>query len=63
MFSFYRLNAIFSLKRDQYRAITLTVEKCEPFRDAFLYEKAKNTDIYAVRFELITVFSFKKRNF
>jgi hypothetical protein len=39
------------------------LEKREPYRDAFLYENAFNTDIYAVRFALITVFSFKKRNF
>jgi hypothetical protein len=32
-------------------------------REAFLYEKALKTDIYAVRLALITVFSFKKRNF
>jgi hypothetical protein len=35
------------------------LEKCEPFRDAFLYEKALETDIYAVRIALITGFSFK----
>jgi hypothetical protein len=29
-------------------------------REAFLFEKAIKTDIYAVRFALITVFSFKK---
>jgi hypothetical protein len=29
-------------------------------REAFLYEKALKTDIYAVRIALITVFSFKK---
>jgi hypothetical protein len=39
------------------------LEKREPFREAFLYEKAIKTDIYAVRFAIITVFSFKKRNF
>jgi hypothetical protein len=33
------------------------------YRDAFLYEKAIKTDIYAVRFALLTLFSFKKRNF
>jgi hypothetical protein len=33
-------------------------------REAFLcYEKALKTDIYAVRFALTTLFSFKKRNF
>jgi hypothetical protein len=32
-------------------------------REAFLYEKALKTDICAVRFALITVFSFEKRNF
>ena len=39
------------------------LEKREPYRDAFLYEKALKTDIYAVRFAFITVFGFKKRNF
>jgi hypothetical protein len=39
------------------------LEKREPFREAFLYEKVLKTDIYAVQFALITVFSFKKRNF
>jgi hypothetical protein len=39
------------------------LEKREPYREVFLYEKALKTDIYAVRFALITVFSFKKRNF
>jgi hypothetical protein len=29
----------------------------------FLYEKSFKKDIYAVRFALITVISFKKRNF
>jgi hypothetical protein len=32
-------------------------------REAFLYEKTLKTDIFAVRFALITVFSFKNRNF
>jgi hypothetical protein len=36
------------------------LEKREPYREAFLYEKALKTDICAVRFALITVFSFKK---
>ena len=31
-----------------------------PFRDAFFSEKSIKSDIYAVRFALITVFSFKK---
>jgi hypothetical protein len=31
------------------------LEKREPYRDAFLHEKAINTDIYAVRFVLIAV--------
>jgi hypothetical protein len=35
------------------------LEKREPYRDAFLYEKALKTDIYAVRFALIALFSFK----
>jgi hypothetical protein len=39
------------------------LEKREPFREAFLYEKALKTDIYAVRFTLTALFSFKKRNF
>jgi hypothetical protein len=39
------------------------LEKREPFREAFLYEKAIKTDIFAVRFAQITAFSFKKRNF
>jgi hypothetical protein len=39
------------------------LEKREPYLDAFLYEKALKTDIYAVRLALITVFSFKKINF
>jgi hypothetical protein len=39
------------------------LEKRESFREAFLYEKAIKTDICAVRFALITLFSFKKRNF
>jgi hypothetical protein len=36
------------------------LEKREPYREAFLYGKALKTNIYAVRFALITVFSFKK---
>jgi hypothetical protein len=36
------------------------LEKCEPFRDAFLYEKALKTVICAVRFALTALFSFKK---
>ena len=39
------------------------LEKREPYRETFLYEKAIKTDIYAERFTLITVFSFKKRIF
>jgi hypothetical protein len=39
------------------------LEKREPFREASLYEKAIKTYIFAVRFALITVFCFKKRNF
>jgi hypothetical protein len=34
------------------------LEKREPYHDAFLYEKALKADIHAVRFALITVFSF-----
>jgi hypothetical protein len=47
------------LKISHYFFVNPILEK----REAFLYEKAIKTDIYAVRFELITVFSFKKRNF
>jgi hypothetical protein len=32
-------------------------------REAFLYEKALKTDVYAVRFALTALFSFKIRNF
>jgi hypothetical protein len=32
-------------------------------REAFLYEKALKTDIYAVRFALTALFSFKKMKF
>ena len=46
MFPNYRLNANWCL-----------LEKHEPYRDAFLYEKASKTDIYATRFPLVTVFS------
>jgi hypothetical protein len=63
---------IFAYKREPYRTKTLTVfryfnikniEKREPHREAFLYEKAIKTDIYAVRFALLTVFSFKNEIF
>ena len=37
-----------------------SITKREPYRDAFLYEKALKTDIYAVRFALTALFSFKK---
>jgi hypothetical protein len=36
------------------------LKRGEPFREAFLYEKAIKTNVHAVRFALITVFSFKK---
>jgi hypothetical protein len=36
------------------------LEKCEPYREAFLYEKALKRDICAVRFALTTLFGFKK---
>jgi hypothetical protein len=36
------------------------LEKREPEREAFLYEKAIKTDIFAVRFALTALFSFKK---
>jgi hypothetical protein len=39
------------------------LEKREPFREAFLYEKALKTDIFAVRSALTALFSFKNRNF
>jgi hypothetical protein len=32
----------------------------EPYREAFLYEKALKTDICAVRFALTALFSFEK---
>jgi hypothetical protein len=35
------------------------LEKREPYREAFLYEKAIKTDIFAVRFALTALFSFK----
>jgi hypothetical protein len=36
------------------------LEKREPYREAFLYEK---TDIFAVRFALTALFSFKNEIF
>jgi hypothetical protein len=36
------------------------LEKREPYRDAFLYEKAVKTDICAVRFALTALFIFNK---
>jgi hypothetical protein len=36
------------------------LKKREPYREAFLYEKALKTDIYAVHFALTALFSFKK---
>jgi hypothetical protein len=36
------------------------LEKREPFREAFLYEKALKIDICAVLFALTALFSFKK---
>jgi hypothetical protein len=59
MFPFCRLNANYSFKREPYRTKTLAVfrylklktliwrnllEKREPYRDAFLFEKAIKTD-------------------
>jgi hypothetical protein len=35
------------------------LEKREPYREAFLYEKALKKDICAVRFALTALFSFK----
>jgi hypothetical protein len=79
MFPFCRLNANFSYKRVPYRTRTRIVcrdfsiknlnlvefirKARTAYRDAFLYEKSIKTDIYAVRFALLTLFSFKKRNF
>jgi hypothetical protein len=39
------------------------LEKREPYREAFLYEKALKTDICAVRFALTALFSFKNEIF
>ena len=39
------------------------LEKREPYRDEFLYEKSLKIDIYAERFALIALFSCKKWNF
>jgi hypothetical protein len=39
------------------------LEKREPYREAFLYEKASKTDICAVRFALTELSSFKTRHF
>ena len=39
------------------------LEKRELYREAFWDEKALKTDICAVRFALIALFSFKKWNF
>jgi hypothetical protein len=36
------------------------LEKREPYRVAFIYEKVLKTDINAVRFALTALFSFKK---
>jgi hypothetical protein len=36
------------------------LEKLEPYGDEFLYQKALKTDICAVRFALIALFSLKK---
>ena len=78
MFPFYRFNANLSFKREPYRTNTLTVfrdfniknlivmdllEKREPYRDEFLYEKSLKIDIYAKRFALIALFSCKMWNF
>ncbi len=70
---FFRFNANFSYKRVPY----LNTNRFPFFedwfdniwwnllekREAYLYEKAIKTDIYAARFLLITVNRFKKRNF
>ena len=47
MIKCYRLNSIFSFKR-------------EPYRDAFLFEKAIKTDIYAGRFALLNFLAEKR---
>jgi hypothetical protein len=39
------------------------LEKRKPYRDAFLYEKARKTNICAVRFALKALFSFKNEIF
>jgi hypothetical protein len=39
------------------------LEKREPFRDAFLFEKSVKIDINAVRFALTALFSFKNEIF
>ena len=36
------------------------LEMREPYREVFFYKKALKTDICAVRFALIALFSFKK---
>jgi hypothetical protein len=36
------------------------LEKREPYRKAFLYEKVLKTDIFAVRFALTALFSFEE---
>ncbi len=78
MFTFYRLNANFSFRRDPYRTNTRTVfryfyiknliswnlfEKSEPYRDEVLYEKSLKIDIYAERFALTALFSCKNEIF
>ena len=78
MFPFCRLNANFSYKRKPCRTKTRPVfrdfsiknlnlmefiRKARTVPRCVLYEKAIKTDIYAVRFALLTLFSFKKRNF
>ena len=39
------------------------LERREPYRDAFLYEKSLKIDIYAERFALTALFSCTKWNF
>ena len=78
MFPFYRFNAIIRLSANRtvlthlpfFVILTLKtlfwsslLEKREPYRDAFLFEKSLKIDIYAERFALLALFSCKKWNF
>jgi hypothetical protein len=70
MLPFYRLNTNFSLKREPYRAKTLIIFRdfniinlIEGIRKTRTIPLFIKTDIYALRFALITGFYFKKLNF